>query len=737
MSRYQTVIQFYNDIEKNFNVENWQLNGVDVWPLIRIFSGFPLTIQVPEASHVQAFSDSNDFPVLSDLLSNRDSHIDAFFLFDSIGRSRLNNVWYHRLIEPWIESLEKIGIRAVSLEYNQFNVHQQPVKSETYSLTRFFKSVSEQPIDEVDVSFDTRLLESIGREYEKKFPESSFFPDLPKLMKWVSEIKRNSEMMKALLSKYKAKIVFMVNSANLSSMAWALAARELNIPSVEIQHGVLGEIIYKQWSNVPQKGFNTMPFYYWCWSEEEAESVNLWAVETGIAKGIAGGNLWNELWKNDESEIVKSYDKQLTHMNDSRYHILLTLQPLYGLDDWTDNLPDWVLSAIAKSPDAWLWHVRYHPQMLGRFHQEATEMNKKLEPLIKANKIEVEKATAEPLMALLKKTDIHITAFSSSVVEAAEFGVPSIVLHPNANRFFAEQFKTGLVFKAETTNELLDAVLRIKKQKNLAKTIPRINERQDSQTILNKLIYPEEATVLKNHLCHERQYHDIKGSLAKVLYIDGYYELLTEKYKHSNDVNEVFWSGIAYNALGNDRLSFKLLDQLTTLGAVDSNLSIMEFNQVVKLYVYFNHHNYISQRDRVGVCIMRYLERNRGAIGWYIKILFDHEQYKPIIRWFSDDPHPDCCYYVGRAFIREERYMEARGPLLSYLREVENSNDPWLLGRKDVYKASALFYLGELYLRTEEKRRAAECFAECKRISQKPHRKAEEYLMMLEEEKRD
>jgi len=50
--------------------------------------------------------------------------------------------------------------------------------------------------------------------------------------------------------------------------------------------------------------------------------------------------------------------------------------------------------------------------------------------------VDIKNATDLPLMALLERVDIHIPLWSSTVLEAKQFGVPSIVVHENGQDLF-------------------------------------------------------------------------------------------------------------------------------------------------------------------------------------------------------------------------------------------------------------------------------------------------------------
>jgi hypothetical protein len=63
-----------------------------------------------------------------------------------------------------------------------------------------------------------------------------------------------------------------------------------------------------------------------------------------------------------------------------------------------------------------------------------------------------------PLYALLRRADLHVTQVSTVVIEAQQFGVPSVMTAPSAAELFPEQLATGWMLLAETGEEILEGV---------------------------------------------------------------------------------------------------------------------------------------------------------------------------------------------------------------------------------------------------------------------------------------
>jgi hypothetical protein len=62
---------------------------------------------------------------------------------------------------------------------------------------------------------------------------------------------------------------------------------------------------------------------------------------------------------------------------------------------------------------------------------------------------------------LLKFADLHVTHSSSTVIEAAEFGVPSVVCSDYGAQFFAAQVAAGQAVVAKSEEEIAQALLSL------------------------------------------------------------------------------------------------------------------------------------------------------------------------------------------------------------------------------------------------------------------------------------
>jgi predicted glycosyltransferase len=119
-------------------------------------------------------------------------------------------------------------------------------------------------------------------------------------------------------------------------------------------------------------------------------------------------------------------------------------------------LPDWVFDAIDASPRSWNWLIRLHPRQT----QQRAEIEREFEGRCHSASYVIETANDGLLPTLLTAADVHVTYSSTVVLEAAAFGVPSVVLSQDAKQMYEPLFRSGHVVLAESKETLLQQIIR-------------------------------------------------------------------------------------------------------------------------------------------------------------------------------------------------------------------------------------------------------------------------------------
>ncbi|MBA3892736.1 MAG: hypothetical protein H0X69_03430 [Gemmatimonadales bacterium] len=464
-------IEKLEHIERGFPVTRWTVRGLRVWPLVRLslysstfHSGSPRH-GLGAAWHQRVWNVAGGLSrwaraYLLDHGANRrpTEPSDAVFLTYSTGRRPLlAGKRYDVRAGPFIELLRGLGARSLIWEMSPFGDYNTPRYTPSFLLQPHLVSLRAAcqllPLGEDDVRLE-RYDEFVARVTEAglRFAHA----DVGRIRRDVLFLRRLADRFRRWLGRSRPRLGFVANTG-LPEQAFCLACRELGITSVELQHGVQGDLhpSYGSWFAVPEEGWGTRARIFWNWDEESAAAINRWALRAPDRHAaVVGGDPWREMWMNDDSDLVRrSFDliENRKRAAGGDRHILVTLS------SQGDAVPSAVLEAVRRSPPDWRYWFRLHQVDQSARRVEAARL---LAPLgVDLGLMEF--ATEAPLHALLRRLDCHLTVSLSTVVaEAAAHGLPSVACGEEAAAFFRVELSAGLLTVASTPAEILAALHR-------------------------------------------------------------------------------------------------------------------------------------------------------------------------------------------------------------------------------------------------------------------------------------
>ena len=461
----EEIMNAINQMEDDNPVDRWMMRGIHVWPIIRVIisdslfgfssksSASQTVFSVPGKSLTEIIS--NNVPFLEASLDNfrlaRPEKYDAVFLSVAQYRTLLKNHWYDRHCDPIIDQLTDMDKVSFVMEYAANNRFLLPRYRPAFSIQHMIaftrlKSLMLASSGVKELSrlegFDNfcRHLALYGVTLKRDY-----------LARAIIYIRLMADYFKSILEPMMPQYAFVACYYGLTSLAYVLACNELQIRSVDIQHGVQGELHfgYGRWHKVPACGYNVLPANFFCWNREDADAINRWSGRTSTHKAVAVGNQWLNAWRRD-SDIVQFYDKLFTsNPGFNKFNILIALQL---------ELPNWIFEVIANSPADWTWWVRLHPAIeYGRKVEEAFSVPRD-------SKVIIKEATELPLPALLRHVSCHVTTNSSVTVEAGYFGVPTILLDETGKQYYRQYIENGQAEYVETGAAFLEVLRRIEKR---------------------------------------------------------------------------------------------------------------------------------------------------------------------------------------------------------------------------------------------------------------------------------
>jgi hypothetical protein len=287
------------------------------------------------------------------------------------------------------------------------------------------------------LSFD-----QVNQEIKKEF---NFHVDVQADLMFIYYL---SKEFKKILRLCKPKLVFLTVFYRLEAMAMSLACQKLGIRVVEYQHGAQNDYhaMYTHWNNIPKKGYELIPDYFWMWGETSKKRITNWADKTTKHKAMVGGNIWVTF--NRDRNI--NNENKLDYFIDGKINILISLQG-------DQFFPHFLFESIKNNTDDFMWYFRDHPRL-----PISCDLRNKI---LKLSNCEIKISSQVPLYELFKSIDIHITAYSSVAFEAQSFNIPTIFTHDNALNGYKELInKNGLFYAGnlDSFNELMISLTKSK-----------------------------------------------------------------------------------------------------------------------------------------------------------------------------------------------------------------------------------------------------------------------------------
>lgn len=476
------IKNFILEIEQKFPVNDWKINGVHLWPILRIRLYFYLLNQVESKPAIKVESKptikvSNQINNYKIILYKRLitypkirmkkilliwNYLKWFkllppkkYLFLGYDSHRVNykGKRFNRYFDVFIDEY-KLQSKAMYFECDVLFFDQQYNKELIYKFNEpyigflnYQKLIGKQQLIHFkSKGYDFFLDFLTQNQITKNFPIDYSKMNIEK---WFVSFFSRVEFFKKVLHKIKPKkILILCYYSEDSIFALTVAANQMGIKTIEMQHGPQTEIhlAYGSWSNIPKEGYDILPREYWCWDNYSQSIIGKWAKNNPLYQVNVVGNPWIDYWAKNKS-ICKYSDYILYSLQPSP----LTIEKLF---------PQVIIDFIKNKP--YKWFLRLHPRQL-------PEMNTIKEYLKEKGILElvnIDDATNDALPLLLANAKIHLTHFSGSAIEADCLNVFSVLINETAITSFpkliTEKKAQFLDVKRETfTNELIGLLQNI------------------------------------------------------------------------------------------------------------------------------------------------------------------------------------------------------------------------------------------------------------------------------------
>lgn len=474
---HEQVSKLMARFEAAHPVETYVVEGVHVWPVIRMYFGIrllalhgglePRPAPVLDAGRIAGALRSRALRVFR-ALRNRYRFAAARFPEGLRRRNqwpqspqgfqaavitvsdrciRWGDSWLHTVVDPLADLLEERGLKTCIWELGRSPQprRRQPVHA---------RELHKHEYNRVSQTLPFALprpgwFDEIEEYFEQEHGVRIRWTEHEAIVRHILVLARVYE---AWMESAGCRIVFFDCWFTALSLAAALAAHRLGIPCVDFQHGLIGRenLAYTSWTRAPREGYEVMPDLFWMWGAHEAEAAlhNNAAGVIEAGKILVGGSAWINRWREGrDAEMERSCASAAALCKGFSRSILLTLQTPFSA------FPDWLPEAIRRSPHDWRWLVRVHRRHPGGPQAHDREFLSLGHP-----GVEIREATALPLYALLRQVQVHVTGYSTCALEALAFGVPSLLTHPSGDGLYREFLESGVMKRCSSAEDVLDAL---------------------------------------------------------------------------------------------------------------------------------------------------------------------------------------------------------------------------------------------------------------------------------------
>lgn len=243
-----------------------------------------------------------------------------------------------------------------------------------------------------------------------------------------------------LLKRIKPRQVFSFCYYSKEAFGLTMAAKALNIPVIEVQHGSQGAAhpMYAAYHGAAAQRYELLPDILWVWSTAEEEYIRQWADNSGGPMIIRGGNPWLAYYK---TRITPKKQGDISRPK----RVLISLQePHYFHESFLPEM-------LQQSPPGIEWWLRVHPLY--------AELKEELKTIFTDHpNIIIAGIAQQNLYEQFAEVDFNITAFSTTCLEGLEFGVPSIIIHPNGMAYFSHHLQQGYFRYADNATSCLEII---------------------------------------------------------------------------------------------------------------------------------------------------------------------------------------------------------------------------------------------------------------------------------------
>jgi len=244
--------------------------------------------------------------------------------------------------------------------------------------------------------------------------------------------KRRAHLWSRILEKTRPRYVIGIQP----DVALCWTGKMKRVPVYDLQHGMIADE-HLWYGGKYRVGTNPrdLPDGFLCWDEPSATVLRKWAPQKGINVRVVG-NPWfaRFLYKDPRDRIVQEALNKGRIFNNHRPIILVSLQwrldRFYKHNGFNGIMVDALEKAILETANSYNWLLRMHPVQIRGPDKEIVQ-GYLMRTFGHLASVEWHVCSGLPLPVVLQQVDLHITHWSTVVVEAGWMGAYSALLNSN------------------------------------------------------------------------------------------------------------------------------------------------------------------------------------------------------------------------------------------------------------------------------------------------------------------
>lgn len=421
------ISKIINNIESKFDVNSLVYKGLLIWPILK-------TSIYAKSLHNKTNFQKNK---LHSLFTLKNIFKKRKYLILSPGNKRIvkDGKLYNRLANAFFDNLNIDDYLLVEHNFMFDYLRETHYNNKNYInlsfLSLIFKYMKKRYVKKIEVENFQTLVDSI----EKKNLLTGTYTMIASIL--IYKI-----FYKLLLKYQKPEVIFIINYYNIHSFAMIKAASELNITTVDIQHGIQNNYqpMYSTWSAIPKDGYELLPKVFWVWSSYNKSRLNTWLK----------GNTYHNVINGTNISILDNIEKFSLKKNKGIGHNILIATQL------NEPLTNWLIKSI-KQNSRIQWIIREHP-----VYKVDNAMKKTI------NSIDnISFSKTDCLYDELLCVDVVVTSYSTVGFEANMLNIPVVFTSLTAPKRFGEFEEEYNIFYICNENDFQFFLDKIDKYKNM------------------------------------------------------------------------------------------------------------------------------------------------------------------------------------------------------------------------------------------------------------------------------